>query len=57
MKKHPKINLVLSNSGVEQIEVVYPPGQRSQAWLLCQQILPELGRLEQSLMEPAGGHL
>ena len=48
---HPKINLILSVSGVEQIEVLYPPGQRSRAWLLCRQILPQLERLEQSLAE------
>jgi hypothetical protein len=57
MKTHPKINLVFSPVGVEQIEVLYPPGQRDQAWLLCRQILPQLERLEQSLAEPEGEHL
>ena len=51
MTKHPRINLVLSASGVELIELLYPHGQRSQAWLLCRQILPQLERLEQSLAE------
>jgi len=42
----------MSNRGVEEIEVVCPPGQRSQAWLLCRQLLPQLETLEQSLTEP-----
>jgi hypothetical protein len=54
MKNHPKINLVLSPLGVEQIEVLYPPGQRDAAWLLCRQLLPQLQRMEQSLAEPQG---
>jgi len=54
MKFHPEICLVLSPSGVEQIEVLYPPGQRDQAWLLCRQLLPELERLEHTLAEIPG---
>ena len=41
--------LTMSDHRVEEIEVVYAPGQRNRAWSLCQQILPELERLEQSL--------
>jgi hypothetical protein len=47
-------HLTLSSRGVEQIEVLYPPGQRDQAWLLCRQLLPELERLEQTLAEFPG---
>jgi hypothetical protein len=54
MKAHPKINLVLSTLGVEQIEVLYSPGQRDQAWLLCRQLLPALERLEQTLAGDPG---
>jgi hypothetical protein len=44
-------HLTLSSRGVEQMQVLYPPGQRDQAWLLCRQLLPELERLEQNLAE------
>jgi hypothetical protein len=54
MTTDAKIRLILSAVGVEQIEVLYPEGQRDQAWLLCGQLLPQLERLEQSLTEPAG---
>jgi hypothetical protein len=44
-------HITVSSRGVEQIEVLYPPGQRDQAWLLCRQLLLELERLEQNLAE------
>ena len=47
-------HLTLSSRGVEQIEVLYPPGRRQAAWLLCRQLLPALERLEQTLAEFPG---
>src|SRR5690242_19426059 len=49
MKTDPKVHLVVSPSGVEQIEVLYPPGQREGAWLICRQLLPHLERLDCTL--------
>lgn len=46
--------LTMSDRRVEEIEVVYPIGQRPNAWLLCQQLLRELERLERSLAESEG---
>jgi hypothetical protein len=46
--------LTLSGREIEQIEVLYPPGQRDQAWLLCRQLLPTLERLERTLTEFPG---
>jgi hypothetical protein len=51
MNTHSKIHLVVSGAGVEEIEVLYPPGQRQAAWLLCLQLLPQLERLERTLTE------
>ena len=42
-------HLTMSDRRVEEIEVVYAPGQRNRAWELCQKILPELEKLEESL--------
>jgi hypothetical protein len=57
MKSYSEIHLVLSPSEIEQIEVLYPPGQRDQAWLLCRRLIPELERLEQTLAEFPGESL
>ena len=46
-----KMYLSLSSQGVEQIDVLYPQGQREQAWLLCRQILPHLEGLDRGLAE------
>jgi hypothetical protein len=45
------MNVNLSSQGVEQIEVLYPPGQRQAAWLLCRQLLPHLEGLDRGLAE------
>lgn len=50
-----RMYLTLSDRSVEEIEVVFAPGQRDRAWRLCQQVLPELERLEASLAAPAEG--
>jgi hypothetical protein len=49
-----KMYVSLSSRGVEQIEVLYQPGQRDRAWLLCRQLLPQLEMLEQALSKPSG---
>jgi hypothetical protein len=49
--------LTIFDRRIAEIEVVYAPGQRNRAWSLCQQILPELERLEQSLSASSNGEL
>lgn len=49
MLNYPKIRLLLSNTGVDEIEVLYLPGQRREAWELCQELLPRLQALETTI--------
>lgn len=45
------MHVTVSQRGVSEIEVVYPPGQRHQAWHLCRQLFPKLENLELILTE------
>lgn len=38
----PNLNIVVSAKGVEQVEVLYRPSQRDEAWKLCLDYLPLL---------------
>jgi hypothetical protein len=41
--------LSLSSQGVEEIEVLYPPGQREEAWKFCRECLPQVAKLDSDL--------
>ncbi len=52
MKTYPKAQILLTQAGVERIRVLYLPGQRPDAWELCQKLLPRLRMLESDHNEP-----
>lgn len=43
---YPKMNLTLSASGLEQIEVRYLAGKRQDAWTFCREMLAHLEKLD-----------
>jgi hypothetical protein len=50
MKTYPKAQVLFSRAGVENIEVLYLPGQRTQAWQFCQALLPLVGEFDSQVL-------
>jgi len=40
------VRVLLSVSGVEEIEILYLPGQRTKSWTFCQRLLPAIQELD-----------
>jgi hypothetical protein len=40
--ERPRLDVSISEYGIEQVKLFYRPSQRSDAWKLCQEILPLL---------------
>jgi hypothetical protein len=54
MKTYPKAQVQFSRAGVENVEVLYLPGQRSEAWQFCQDLLPLVGELDSQVLLDEG---
>lgn len=40
--KSPRLRILVSVTGVEDVDAIYCPGEEMDAWRLCQQYLPVL---------------
>ena len=54
MKTYPKAQVLFSRAGVENVEVLYLPGQRAVAWQFCQALLPLVGEFDSQVRSDEG---
>jgi hypothetical protein len=47
----PTAYVTVSPRGVEEIEVLYPPGQRGKAWQFCQDLFPSVRNLDTAVRD------
>ena len=53
MKHSPQLNVTVSGEGVERVEVLYRPSERSAAWRLCERLLPVIESLDDRVIGAA----